>query len=207
MAATRSALAVACVVFCWNTLVALAPVSAAVASSSVSGAVMAGSLLMVLAVAGEFGLVELDAEPGCFPDAKFAVVDLQRFGEQVVGHVEEVGQLPGTAGGELVGGAEGEGAQRAELAVDLVAHHDLDAESFTQAKDALGVGEPGTRGFDADSGGGAAEQFAGDLGRPGDALVGVEGDAGLADEPAAAEDVVGGAEFLGEGEAEAVEFT
>ena len=108
-----------------------------------------------------------------------AVADLQRLGEQVVGHVEEVGQLAGAARGELVGGAEGDGARGADLAVDLVAHHDLEAQALGEVVDALRGGESGARGLDADRGGGPAEHLAGHVGRGRDRLVGDERDVEL----------------------------
>src|SRR6478752_9944487 len=73
-------------------------------------------------VTGEFVGVDIDAESdaGLYPQE--AVADAQRLGEQVVGHVEEVGQLARAARRELVRGAEGHGTGAADLTVDLIAH-------------------------------------------------------------------------------------
>ena len=108
----------------------------------------------------------------------------------------------GAAGGEPVGGAERDGAHRAELAVDLVAHDDLDAQALALVVDALASGEAGAGGLDADGGGGAAEDLAGDLGGGGALSSAMNGMGHCCDQPAPAEHVVGGAELLGEGQAE-----
>ena len=131
-----------------------------------------------------------------------AVADLQRLGEQVVGHVEEVGQLAGAARGEFVRGAEGDGARGADLAVDLVAHHDFQPQTLGQVVDALGGGEPGARGLDADRGGGPAQHLAGDVGGRRNRLVGDERHVEPFHEPPAAEHVVGGAQLFGEEQVE-----
>src|SRR6185437_5288232 len=143
-----------------NRSVAEAPVAAAVALSSM--VFMARSLrwaVSVGAVAGEFVLVDLDAEARALADAQRPVADLQRLGQQVVAHVEEVRQLARAARGGRERGTEGQAAQRAELAVDLVAHHHVDPESFALGEDAVRPGEAAAGGFDADAGGRAAEQF------------------------------------------------
>src|ERR1035437_1512680 len=116
----------------------------------------------VLAVAGELVLVDLDAETRTLTDAEGPVDDLQRLGEEIVGHVQEVGQLSGPARGELEGRTERDAAQRTELTVDLIAHHDVHPEPFAQAQYPLRVREAGARRLDAPSGGRPAEQFAGD---------------------------------------------
>src|ERR1700757_3968574 len=145
--------------FCWNRAVADAPELAAVGCATVSSVMVlllfSNAWLAVLAVVGEFAFVDVDSEPRAFADRHHAVLDLQLFGEQVVGHVEEVGQLGGTAGCALERGREGEAAQRSDLAVDLVSYHHLDTESLAEVEHALRVGEAGARGLDADSGGGA----------------------------------------------------
>src|SRR3712207_269558 len=64
----------------------------------------------VLPVAGELVGVDLDADPGSWTDGELTAGDLQRLGEQVVAHVQEVGELTGTACGVPGGGAEGPGA-------------------------------------------------------------------------------------------------
>ena len=99
---------------------------------------------------------------------------------------------------QLVGGAEGDRARGAELAVDLVAHHDLQAEALGQVVHPLRAGEAGAGGLDADRGGRSAEHLAGDVGRGRDRLVGDERHVESLDEPAPAEHVVGGAQLLGE---------
>src|ERR1700743_2638431 len=127
-----------------NRSVAEAPVAAAVAFSSV--VVIASSLPWALVGSGqcwsicagpsvgsvvrELVLVDHGAEAGGLADPQHAVPDLQRLGQQVVAHVQEVGQFPGPAGGGLERGPEGQAAQRAELAVDLVAQHHVDAEAL-----------------------------------------------------------------------------
>src|SRR6185369_5670071 len=128
----------------------------------------------VVPVVAELVLVDVDAQTRALADQDGAVLDDQRLGEQVVAHVEEVGQLTGAARGGLVSGAECRVAHRADLAVDLVSDDHLDAESFAQVVDALGVGESGARGFDGDTGRRAAEDLPGHIGGPGHALVGVD---------------------------------
>src|ERR1700751_5363932 len=146
-------------VFCWNRAVADAPELAAVGCATVSSVMVlflfSNAWLAVLAVAGEFVFVDVDSETGTFADPERPVLDLQRLGEQVVGHVEEVGQFGGTARCALERGGEGEAAQRSDLAVDLVSHHHFGAQSLAEVEHALGVGEAGARRLDTDSGGGA----------------------------------------------------
>src|SRR3712207_6135205 len=168
--------------FCAKRSVALRPEPAAVGLGAV-GALMVVLLCRcgggavpspsaVLPVAGELVGVDLDADPGSGTDGQLAAGDLQRLGEQVVAHVQEVGELTGAARRGAVSGAEGHAAGGADLAVDLVAHHDLDAEALALAQDRLRGGEPGAGRLDADHRGGAGEQLAGHVGRGGDALVG-----------------------------------
>src|SRR3712207_2117683 len=187
--------------------VALRPEPAAVGLSSVGvvtgpprvvgrdGTCGAGS---VLAVARELVGVDLDADPGPRTDGELAAGDLQRLGEQVVAHVQEVGELTGPSRRGPVGGAEGDGAGGADLAVDLVAHDDLGAEALALVQDRLRGAEPGAGRLDADGGRRAVEQLAGDLAGRRRALVGDGGHRRLRGEPAAPEDVVGGAELLGQ---------
>src|SRR5699024_5001480 len=92
-----------------------------------------------------------------------AVDDLQWFGQQVIGHVQEVGQFAGTAAGGLEGGAESDGGQRADLGVDLIAHGNVHAQSGAQAQDLGGFGKARTGGLDADRVGAAGEQLARDV--------------------------------------------
>src|ERR1700758_1978146 len=116
--------------FCWNRAVADAPELAAAGCATVSSVMVlllfSNAWLAVLAVVGEFAFVDLNSEAGTFAYPQHAVLDLQRLGEQVVGHVEEVGQFGGTAGRALECRGEGEAAQRSDLAIDLVSHHHLD---------------------------------------------------------------------------------
>src|ERR1700756_3759148 len=137
-------------VFCWNRAVADAPELAAVGCATVSSVMVlflfSNAWLAVLAVVGEFVFVDVDSETGTFADPQRPVLDLQRLCEQVVGHVEEVGQLGGTAGCALECRGEGEAAQRSDLAVDLVSHHHLDTQSFAEVEHALRVGETRARG-------------------------------------------------------------
>jgi hypothetical protein len=77
------------------------------------------------------------------PSCELAVLDHQGVGEEVVGQVEVVGELGRPAGGERVGGAEGDGAQGPHLGVYLVAEDDLDAQPLAQAEHQLAGGEPG----------------------------------------------------------------
>src|SRR5690348_4571738 len=79
------------------------------------------------AVVRELVGVDLDPEARSRTHGQLAAADLQRLGEQVVAHVQEVRQLPRPAGAVPVRGPEGDGARGADLAVDLVAHHDLGA--------------------------------------------------------------------------------
>ena len=88
-------------------------------------------------VVAELALVDVDAQARALADQNGAVLDDQRLGEQVVAHIEEVGQFTGVARGGLVGGAERRVAHRADLAVDLVSDDHLDAESFAQVVDTL----------------------------------------------------------------------
>src|SRR5579875_3603321 len=174
---TRSGgMSVAALLSVRNRSVAEAPVAAAVAFSSVL--VMAVSLRWVPwgcgsvgAVVRELVLVDHGAEAGGFADPEHPVPDLQRLGQQVVAHVEEVRQLPGPAGGGLERGPEGQAAQRAELAIDLVAHHHVDAKALTLGQDAVRPGEAGAGGLDADPGGRAAQQFPGDVSRGRDTFI------------------------------------
>ena len=99
-----------------------------------------------------------------------------------------------------VGGAEGDGAGGADLAVDLVAHDDLDPEALALVEDALGGGEAGAGRLDADHGGRAAEQLARHVAGRRDALVGDGGHGRAGGQPAATEHVVGGGELLGQGQ-------
>src|SRR6201998_4419760 len=146
-------------VFCWNRAVADAPELAAGGCATVSSVMVlllfSNAWLAVLAVVGEFAFVDLNSEAGTFADPQHAVLDLQRLGEQVVGHVEEVGQFGGTARCALERGGEGEAAQRSHLAVDVVSHHHFGAQSLAEVEHALRVGEAGARRLDTDSGGGA----------------------------------------------------
>src|ERR1700756_4977183 len=110
-------------VFCWNRAVADAPDLAAVGCATVSSVMVlllfSNAWLAVLAVVGEFVFVDVDSETGTFADPERPVLDLQRLGEQVVGHVEEVGQFGGTAGRALERRGEGEGGHRFHLARGL----------------------------------------------------------------------------------------
>src|ERR687894_244951 len=167
--------------FCAKRSVALRPEPAAVGLGTVAvmvvllrrcGPVVVEPRSSVLAGAGELVEVDVDADPRPGTDDELAAGDLQRFGEQVVAHVQEVGELAGPAGRAAVGGAEGHGAGGTDLAVDLVAHDDLDAEALALVQDALRGAEAGAGGLDADGGRRAAEQLAGDLTGRGGALVG-----------------------------------
>src|SRR3954449_7764125 len=89
-----------------------------------------GSERSVGAVVRELVGVDLDPEARSRTHGQFPAADLQRLGEQVVAHVQEVRQLAGAPGAVPVRGAEGDGARGADLAVDLVAHHDLGAHSL-----------------------------------------------------------------------------
>src|ERR1700739_4807284 len=146
-------------VFCGNRAGADAPELAAVGCATVSSVMVlflfSNAWLAVLAVVGEFAFVDVDSEPRTFADRQHAVLDLQRLCEQVVGHVEEVGQFGGTARWALKRAGEGEAAQRSDLAVDLVSHHHFGAQSLAEVEHALRVGEAGARRLDTDSGGGA----------------------------------------------------
>src|SRR3712207_434683 len=103
--------------------VALRPEPAAVGLISVDavtvvllgwwGADEAGSA--VLAVALELVGVDLDAESRSRTDGELAAGDLQRLGEQVVAHVQEVGELAGAARRAAVGGTEGDEIGRAHV--------------------------------------------------------------------------------------------
>src|SRR3712207_1745334 len=145
--------------FCAKRSVALRPEPAAVGLGTV-GALMVvllcrrgggcGRRSTIPAVAGELVGVDLDADPRSGTDGELAAGDLQRLGEQVVAHVQEVGELTGAARRGAVSGAEGHAAGGADLAVDLVAHHDLDAEALALAQDRLRGREPGAGGLDAD---------------------------------------------------------
>src|ERR1700739_1513625 len=84
-------------VFCWNRAVA-DPRDLATGGCAPVGWVMvfllfSNAWLAVLAVVGEFVFVDLDSETGTFADPERPVLDLQRLCEQVVGHVEGVGQF------------------------------------------------------------------------------------------------------------------
>src|ERR1700758_4204183 len=195
-------------VFCWNRAVADAPELAAVGCATVSS-VMVFLLIRkrtvgsaVLAVVGEFAFVDVDSEPRTFADRQHAVLDLQRLGEQVVGHVEEVGQFGGTARCALERRGEGEAAQRTDLTVDLVSHHHLDAQSLAETEHALRVGETRAGRLDTDSAGGAVQQLPDDFSWAGRAFVGENRDGAVRDQPAPVEDVVGRAGLLSEGQIE-----
>src|SRR5687768_2371303 len=97
-------------------------------------------------VARELVGVDLDADPRPGTDRELPAADHQRFGEQVVGHVEVVGELAGAAGGVPVSGAERDRACGADLSVDLVPHDDLDAEALALVEDPLRGGETGAGG-------------------------------------------------------------
>src|SRR3954463_1515707 len=131
-----------------------------------------GPFSAVPAVVRQLVRVDVDADPGSGTDGELAAGDLQRLGEQVVAHVQEVGQFARPARGAAVGGAEGDGAGGADLAVDLVAHDDLDAEALALVEDRLRGAEPRASRLDADHGRRAAEQFAGYLAGGRGALVG-----------------------------------
>src|SRR3954452_3664234 len=102
-----------------------------------SGGGRGGLFSAVPAVVRQLVRVDVDADPGSWTDGELAAGDLQRLGEQVVAHVQEVGQLARPARGAAVGGTEGDGAGGADLAVDLVAHDDLDAEALALVEDRL----------------------------------------------------------------------
>src|SRR5688572_29966908 len=147
-----------------------------------AGAVRPGSA--VPAVARELVRVDLDTVPRSRTDDELAAGDLQRLGEQVVAHIEEVRELAGPPRRAAVGGTEGDGARAADLAVDLVSHDDLDPEALTQVEDALGRGEASAGRLDADHGGRAAEQFPGHVGGRRGALVGDGGHGRAGGQPA-----------------------
>src|SRR4029450_1493380 len=89
------------------------------------------------AVVVELVGVDLHAQARVGTHCELTVVDLERLREQVVAHVEEVGELAGALGGQSEGRAERDRAHRTELAVDLVAHYHLDAESLREVVHAL----------------------------------------------------------------------
>ena len=101
-----------------------------------------------------------------------------------------------------VRGAEGHGAGAADLTVDLVAHHDFETQTFGEMVDALGCGESGTRGLDADRGGGLAQRLPRHVGGRRNRLVGDERHIEPFHEPPAAQHVVGGAQLFGEEQVE-----
>src|SRR6185312_5295707 len=76
--------------------------------------------------------IDVDAKAGAGWGVKETVADLQWLGQQVVTHIQEVRQLAGPPGGELVRRPECHGARRADLPVDLVAHHDLQAQALRE---------------------------------------------------------------------------
>src|SRR4029453_10140710 len=93
------------------------------------------------AVVVELVGVDLHAQARVGTHCELTVVDLERLREQVVAHVEEVGERAGALGGpregQSKGRAERDRAHRTELAVDLVAHYHLDAESLREVVHAL----------------------------------------------------------------------
>src|ERR1700739_2235776 len=103
-------------VFCWDRAGARAPELAAVGCATVSSVMVlllfSNAWLAVLAVVGEFVFVNVGSETGTLADPERPVLDLQRLGEQVVGHVEEVGQFGGTEGAAPQGPPENAPAQR-----------------------------------------------------------------------------------------------
>src|SRR6478735_613009 len=124
----------------------------------------AASSAGVEAVVPQLVVVDLHAQARAGPDEELAVIDTQGLGEQVVAHVEEVGELARVEGGAPVRGAEGDGTDRAELAVDLVAHHDLEPEPLAQMEHPLRGREAGACRLDRDRGRRPAKHLAGDLG-------------------------------------------
>src|SRR4029450_2105699 len=89
------------------------------------------------AVVVELVGVDLHAQARVGTHCELTVVDLERLREQVVAHVKEVGQLAGALRGQSEGRSEGDRAHRTELAVDLIAHDHLDAESLHEVVHAL----------------------------------------------------------------------
>src|SRR5688572_2080590 len=63
----------------------------------------------VPAVARELVRVDLDTDPRPQTDDELSAGDLQRLGEQVVAHIEEVRELAGPPRRAAVGGTEGDG--------------------------------------------------------------------------------------------------
>src|SRR6478735_8727307 len=105
----------------------------------------AASSAGVEAVVPQLVVVDLHAQARAGPDEELAVIDTQGLGAPVRG-------------------AEGDGTDRAELAVDLVAHHDLEPEPLAQMEHPLRGREAGACRLDRDRGRRPAKHLAGDLG-------------------------------------------
>ena len=83
-----------------------------------------------------FQLVGVDVGPDSWhlTDADGARHDLQRLGQQVVRHVQVVGELPARREWPRMP-PESDRGEAADLGVDLVAHRDVHAEALAQAED------------------------------------------------------------------------
>src|SRR5690606_17462349 len=157
---------------------------------------------VVLAVTRQLGFVDRRAHAGHGAYRDAAVDDLQWFGQQVIGHVQEVGQFAGTAAGGLEGGTEGDGGQRADLGVDLVAHGDVHAQPGAEAQGLVGFGEARAGGLDADRVGATGEQLARDIAGGRYRFVGDDRDRGALDQAAAAHRFLGIARLFEHGQAQ-----
>src|SRR6476620_5420475 len=82
-------------------------------------------LLGVEPVLGQLLGVNVDSDAGYLACRKPAVHDFQGVGQEVIAHVQKIGELPRPPGGGLEGRTERDGAQGSELAIDLVAHYHL----------------------------------------------------------------------------------